>query len=61
LSSSDPSALRQATVMGATIASFTVEQFSIDRLRDLTLVEVRKRFDAFRHLTHFEELPDHVA
>ncbi|TMA26303.1 MAG: sugar kinase [Deltaproteobacteria bacterium] len=61
LSSSDPSALRQATVMGATIASFTVEQFSIDRLRDLTLVEVRKRFAAFRHLTHFEELPDHVA
>jgi len=61
LNSSDPSALRQATVMGATIASFTVEQFSLDRLRDLSLQDVRSRFDAFRHLTHFEELPDHVV
>jgi sugar/nucleoside kinase (ribokinase family) len=61
LNTNDPSALRQATVMGATIASFTVEQFSLDRLRDLSLAEVRTRFDAFRHLTHFESLPDHVG
>jgi sugar/nucleoside kinase (ribokinase family) len=61
LNTNDPAALRQATVMGATIASFTVEQFSLDRLRDLSLEDVRKRFDAFRHLTHFESLPDHVA
>jgi hypothetical protein len=47
--------------MGANIASFTVEQFSLDRLRDLSLQEVRSRFDAFRQLTHFESLPDHVA
>ncbi|HUJ27134.1 MAG TPA: PfkB family carbohydrate kinase [Myxococcales bacterium] len=61
LDASDPAALRQATVMGSTIASFTVEQFSLDRLRSLELSQVRKRFDAFRGLTHFEPLPDHVG
>ena len=47
--------------MGATIASFTVEQFSLDRLRSLELSAVRKRFDAFRALVHFEPLPEHVG
>jgi sugar/nucleoside kinase (ribokinase family) len=61
LDASDAAALRQATVMGATIASFTVEQFSVDRLRNLDLAQVRGRFDAFRQLVHFDELPGHVA
>jgi sugar/nucleoside kinase (ribokinase family) len=61
LDRSDAAALRQATVMGSTIASFTVERFSLDRLRDLALPEVRLRFDAFRQLVHFDELPDHVG
>ena len=53
---SDLGALRQAVVMGCTIASFTVEAFSLDRLRDLTLAEVRSRFEAFRKLTDYEAL-----
>jgi sugar/nucleoside kinase (ribokinase family) len=61
LGTSDPASLRQATVMGSTIASFTVEQFSLDRLRTLDLGQVRKRFDSFRQLTHFDELPSHVG
>jgi sugar/nucleoside kinase (ribokinase family) len=61
LDSGEPAALRQATVMGSTIASFTVERFSLDRLRDLDLAEVRGRFDAFRHLVHFDALPDHLG
>jgi len=61
LDRSDAAALRQATVMGCTIASFTVERFSLDRLRDLSLGDVRRRFDAFRQLVHFDELPDHVT
>jgi sugar/nucleoside kinase (ribokinase family) len=61
LSTNDPAAMRQAVVMGSTIASFTVEQFSLDRLRDLDLKQVRNRFDSFRQLTHFEELPSHVG
>lgn len=49
-------ALRQAVVMGSTVASFTVEQFSLDRLRDLDLAQVRQRFESFRALVHFDEL-----
>ena len=61
LDSGEPAALRQATVIGCTIASFTVERFSLDRLRDLELAEVRRRFDAFRHLVHFDALPDDLG
>jgi sugar/nucleoside kinase (ribokinase family) len=61
LESGEPTALRQATVMGSTIASFTVERFSLDRLRDLDLGDVRRRYDAFRHLVHFDALPDQVG
>ena len=61
LDANDAAALRQATVMGSTIASFTVEQFSLDRLRDLDLSQVRRRFDAFRQLVHFDELPEHIG
>jgi sugar/nucleoside kinase (ribokinase family) len=53
--------LRQAVVMGCTLASFTVEAFSIDRLRDLTLSSVRARFDKFRELTGFEDLHSSIG
>jgi sugar/nucleoside kinase (ribokinase family) len=52
----DLRSLRQAVVMGCTIASFTVEAFSLDRLRNLTLADVRLRFERFRELTAFETL-----
>ena len=58
---SDLAALRQAVVMGCTIASFTVESFSLDRLRDLTLSEVRSRFESFRKLTEYEALHQSIA
>jgi sugar/nucleoside kinase (ribokinase family) len=58
---SDLAALRQAVVMGCTIASFTVEDFSLDRLRDLTLAEVRSRFEDFRKLTEYEALHSSIA
>lgn len=49
-------ALRQAVIHGNVLASFTVEDFSIDRLRTLTPAEVQERYDEFRYLTHFESL-----
>ena len=61
LGNTDLHALKQAVVMGSTIASFTVEQFSLDRLRDLTLAQVRERFSAFKALTEFEELDATLA
>jgi sugar/nucleoside kinase (ribokinase family) len=58
IGSREPGALRQALVMGSTLASFTVEKFSMDRLRDLTLPEAMARFRQFRKLTHFDELSE---
>ena len=61
LDSNSTEALKQAVVMGSTIASFTVEQFSLDRLRALTLKEVRARYSSFKKLTHFGELDASVG
>lgn len=51
-------ALRKAVVNGTIIASFTVEDFSIDRLRTLTPAEVRQRYDEFRLVTHYDGLSE---
>ncbi|MFL5351884.1 PfkB family carbohydrate kinase [Archangium sp.] len=48
--------LRRAMVMGSVMASFTVEKFSLERLREVTRSEIRARFSDFKRLTHFEEL-----
>jgi sugar/nucleoside kinase (ribokinase family) len=50
-------ALRQACIAGATLASFAVERFSLDRFRDLRAAEIDERFAAFGALTRFEKLP----
>jgi sugar/nucleoside kinase (ribokinase family) len=53
---SGEASLRRAVIMGSTLASFTVEAFSLDRLLKLTRPEIEERFRLFKHLTHFEEL-----
>ncbi len=52
----DHAAMRRAIVLGGVLASFAVEQFSLDRLRALTTEEIRARYGEFRQLTHFEDL-----
>ncbi len=47
---------RRAIVFGTVMASFNVEAFSLDRLRDLDYKEVETRFREFKRLTHFEDL-----
>jgi hypothetical protein len=42
--------------MGSVLASFTVEEFSVDRLARTNMDEVRGRFELFRRLTSFESL-----
>jgi hypothetical protein len=37
------------------MASFNVEQFSLNRLTNLTRAEIDERFRQFKALTHFEE------
>jgi sugar/nucleoside kinase (ribokinase family) len=53
-----PEALRRAMVVGSVLASFAVEQFSLDRLRSLTAGEIRARYDAVRRLGDFGALEE---
>lgn len=48
--------LRQAMIFGSVMASFNVEDFSINRMRGLTYEEIKKRFRMFKDLTHFEDI-----
>jgi sugar/nucleoside kinase (ribokinase family) len=52
----DHATMRRAIVLGSVLASFTVEQFSLDRLRSLTTDEIRGRFSEARQLAHFDDL-----
>ena len=49
-------AMKQAIIFGSVMASFTVESFSLDRLRILDYKEVHARFREFKRLTHFEDI-----
>ena len=48
--------LAQAIIAGSAMASFSVEDFGLDRLLRLTQDEIERRFVAFKQLTHFQEL-----
>jgi sugar/nucleoside kinase (ribokinase family) len=47
--------LKRAVIYGSTLASFCVEKFSIDGLRDLTYLRIQDRFREFRELSRFED------
>jgi sugar/nucleoside kinase (ribokinase family) len=55
-----PAVMRRAIVLGSVLASFTVEQFSLDRLRLLGTDEIRGRYAEARQLAHFEDLETDV-
>jgi sugar/nucleoside kinase (ribokinase family) len=46
--------LARAIIYGSTLASYAVEDFSVDRLLRLTRDEVASRFNEFKKLTHFD-------
>jgi sugar/nucleoside kinase (ribokinase family) len=48
--------IRQAIIYGSVMASFNVEDFSLDRLRTLKYSEIEERFRSFKKMTHFEGL-----
>ena len=50
----DDGSLARAIIYGSTLASFAVEDFSVERLLRLTMGEVNARFDEFKKLTHFD-------
>jgi len=45
--------IRKAAVYGSVLASFTIEDFGIERLKSLTFPEIEKRFLDFRNLVSF--------
>ena len=47
--------LRRAVIYGSVMASFTVEKFGLERLKELSWDEIQERFRAFKQLAHFEE------
>lgn len=53
----DRSVLRQAMVLGCVMASFDVEDFSFDAMRDLDSEKIADRVDMFRRLVHYDEIP----
>src|SRR2546430_11902814 len=46
--------LRKAMIYGSVLASFAVEAFSLDRLRDLTMAEVEERYETFKLMSQVE-------
>lgn len=46
--------LRRAVIHGSAMASFCVEQFSLDALKDLSAAQINDRLSAFRNLSHYE-------
>ena len=52
----DVTALKHATMVGSVMASFTVEQFSTERLEKITQDEVRNRLSLFSDMIRVEDL-----
>ncbi len=52
----DHGTMKRAIVLGSVLASFAVEQFSIDRLRTLESGEIKARFAEAKQLAHFDDL-----
>ena len=51
----DAKHLKRAVICGSVMASFQVEDFGLDRMRNLSKKEINGRFEAFKALSHFEE------
>jgi len=48
-----PQTMKRAIFHGCAIASFTVEEFGVDRLRSLTLEDIAKRYQELHQCTQF--------
>ncbi|HEY6838752.1 MAG TPA: PfkB family carbohydrate kinase [Geobacteraceae bacterium] len=49
--------IRQALICGSVMASFNVEDFSLNRLKSLNYGEIEERYRTFKTMTHFQDLP----
>jgi sugar/nucleoside kinase (ribokinase family) len=46
--------LRKAMIYGSVLASFCVEAFSLEKLRNLTMDQINERYEAFKLMSQFE-------
>jgi sugar/nucleoside kinase (ribokinase family) len=51
-----PTTIRTSMILGSVLASFSVEDFSLDRFKRLDVGQIRERFAAFADLVHFEKI-----
>jgi ribokinase len=48
--------IRRAVILGSVMASFNVEDFSLDRMRRLKMKEILERFHEFKQFSEFEAI-----
>jgi hypothetical protein len=48
--------IKQAIIMGSLMASFNVEDFSVNRLKALGYKEIRERYHSFKKCIEFGEI-----
>ncbi len=51
----NPQTIKQAIVMGSVMASFNVEDFSINRIKSLTFGEIKERYSSFKGCMQFSD------
>ncbi len=54
----DLESLRQGVILGSVMASYNVQDFSLERLKTLTHDDIRDRYQAFSELTRFGDTLD---
>ena len=54
----DLESLRQGVILGSVMASYNVQDFSLDRLKTLTHDDIQDRYKAFSDLTRFADTLD---
>jgi sugar/nucleoside kinase (ribokinase family) len=50
--------LRKAVIYGSVMASFNVEDFSLNRMRSLSVADIKKRYNEFRNMALFDALEE---
>ena len=48
--------MKRAIIAGSAMASFCVEDYSLNRLKTLNMPEIKERFEKFKHLMYFDML-----
>ena len=53
--------IRRAMIYGSIMASFDVEDFSLNRLQNIKKEDITERFQELKRITHFEELKETIS